>query len=1016
MVSTANAIFRDFETDGVPASGPHGPRKVEIREWGAWLETAVNAGLSNGGLIYDTKASMNADLAHAANASAWVIGDGAGIYRKTGASGTGTWVRIADLPYSIVYAQNDGSGTANAVKVTASVPIATTPYKQLISVPFTAANDGAMTLEINGDKRPLVTNTGQQIPAGYVKAGMAALVQIDTAGNYRLFSYGDAAASQAAAEAAQAAAEAAAGGALSNADSLVESIGRTFPDYVKYVRTAGYYEPGDGGEALRRRKSVIELDAPGDSTSNGGAVRWALAETVINPRMLGAKGDGVTDDTVAIRNAVKLAMKVRFSPGDYVVTGEIEIVKPGQVLAFDNSGGYGYGEDIGLKWQPNTRIVAKGSFPRRMRTRRLWRGSASDPQDPALSCVINVQAENAILMRPCTWLNCDYTNNSPTNLGDDCDIGIFVGCRVGVQLYAPQVIGYFRRAGIYIDVTGHTALPRLLGLDGNPYPDGTVKNGADGTHLWNPYTRGPRVGLAVLGARPKPGQTGYSDPYYDQQSGLTVSDARGSFGCSDFDVYGGRIYGPDHHSNRRLKDPILDGGKLSLASMLAEPDDAPAAMFIDGLAGNSNGALHGMNFYGTRFATFEAFRVRLDFQARCRMWGCHIEGRSGGRMDTAGNVIDTNDTVTNSYGNIAATPNAKRMQLYGTTFTSMAHNYGVDSSFHTDTGISNINELRTPLIQNLTGELDFRAGTGFGHRFRTGNVTVGTLSTSGVLNVTGSFTNSSGMSVADHINYANGELDLRGNSGIRLRHGSTTLATLSTAGIVANYVFRPATNNSFSNGNGSYKWTEIFAMTGTINTSDARWKRWRGPLLAAEKRALKRVAAGVGVFQFLDAIALKGEDARLHIGVTVQDVIAAFEAEGLDPWLYAPICKDYITETVTRTRIVARAKTEMRVTIEERIEISDGVAKLMRREVEREEPVFAAYVIHDEGGNVLYEMNDSDELTPKTVSVPVFEDVEETYEEEVQTEEYILGLRTDQLLWGIVSVLMGDIGFDETAS
>jgi hypothetical protein len=211
MVSTANAIFRDFVTDGVPASGPHGPRKVEIREWGAWLETAVNAGLSNGGLIYDTKASMNADLAHAANASAWVIGDATaannGIYRKTGASGSGVWIRVGDLPYSIVYAQNDGSGTANAVKVTASVPIATTPYKQLISVPFTGTNDGAMTLEINGDKRALVTNTGQPIIAGYVKAGMAALVQIDHAGNYRLFTYGDATASQAAAEAAQVAAE-----------------------------------------------------------------------------------------------------------------------------------------------------------------------------------------------------------------------------------------------------------------------------------------------------------------------------------------------------------------------------------------------------------------------------------------------------------------------------------------------------------------------------------------------------------------------------------------------------------------------------------------------------------------------------------------------------------------------------------------------------------------------------------------------------------------------------------------
>src|SRR5690606_36111596 len=79
---------------------------------------------------------------------------------------------------------------------------------QLITVPFVATNTGPMTLSINGETpRPLVTNVGAAIPAGYVQAGIAALVQIDSDGNYRLFSYGDASAIQAAAEAAQLAAE-----------------------------------------------------------------------------------------------------------------------------------------------------------------------------------------------------------------------------------------------------------------------------------------------------------------------------------------------------------------------------------------------------------------------------------------------------------------------------------------------------------------------------------------------------------------------------------------------------------------------------------------------------------------------------------------------------------------------------------------------------------------------------------------------------------------------------------------
>jgi len=36
-------IFRDYETDGVPASGPHEPNKSDIREWGGALESGLLA-------------------------------------------------------------------------------------------------------------------------------------------------------------------------------------------------------------------------------------------------------------------------------------------------------------------------------------------------------------------------------------------------------------------------------------------------------------------------------------------------------------------------------------------------------------------------------------------------------------------------------------------------------------------------------------------------------------------------------------------------------------------------------------------------------------------------------------------------------------------------------------------------------------------------------------------------------------------------------------------------------------
>jgi hypothetical protein len=107
-------------------------------------------------------------------------------------------------------------------------------------------------------------------------------------------------------------------------------------------------------------------------------------------------------------------------------------------------------------------------------------------------------------------------------------------------------------------------------------------------------------------------------------------------------------------------------------------------------------------------------------------------------------------------------------------------------------------------------------------------------------------------------------------------------------------VIRPGTDNAASLGDASYRWTEVFAAAGTINTSDGREKTELRALLPAEIRAVKRVLAGIGAFRWLESVARKGEDARLHIGVTAQTVEAAFAAEGLDARRYGLFCADAI--------------------------------------------------------------------------------------------------------------------------
>ncbi len=95
----------------------------------------------------------------------------------------------------------------------------------------------------------------------------------------------------------------------------------------------------------------------------------------------------------------------------------------------------------------------------------------------------------------------------------------------------------------------------------------------------------------------------------------------------------------------------------------------------------------------------------------------------------------------------------------------------------------------------------------------------------------------------------------------------------------------PLGDNVQALGLGSFRWSTIYAGTGTINTSDEREKTWRGAMTAAELVAAKRIAGELGFYQWNDAIAEKGADeARYHFGVRAQAVWAIMADEGLvDP-------------------------------------------------------------------------------------------------------------------------------------
>lgn len=136
-----------------------------------------------------------------------------------------------------------------------------------------------------------------------------------------------------------------------------------------------------------------------------------------------------------------------------------------------------------------------------------------------------------------------------------------------------------------------------------------------------------------------------------------------------------------------------------------------------------------------------------------------------------------------------------------------------------------------------------------------------------------------------------------GGSGVsQLAFGVATTAGAVTATDVARFDisgnFRPSADNAYSCGTGALRWSVIYSATALINTSDATMKTVIGGIDEAEKRVAQRIKAGIKKFKFNDAIAEKGDAARIHWGVVAQDVQAAFEAEGLNAEKYSMFCSN----------------------------------------------------------------------------------------------------------------------------
>lgn len=160
-----------------------------------------------------------------------------------------------------------------------------------------------------------------------------------------------------------------------------------------------------------------------------------------------------------------------------------------------------------------------------------------------------------------------------------------------------------------------------------------------------------------------------------------------------------------------------------------------------------------------------------------------------------------------------------------------------------------------------------------------GNVTVGTPDTFSAGKIVSYRTSGLGTLYDTRVTYSGGT-EVNGKGTV------TTEAALS----VFTGVIRHSGDATYSLGTADHRWSEVFAATGTINTSDGRQKTAPEPITDEVLDAWADVS--LVAYQWLSSIAQKGEAARTHIGVIAQQIDEAFKARGLDATRYGLLCYD----------------------------------------------------------------------------------------------------------------------------
>lgn len=205
-------------------------------------------------------------------------------------------------------------------------------------------------------------------------------------------------------------------------------------------------------------------------------------------------------------------------------------------------------------------------------------------------------------------------------------------------------------------------------------------------------------------------------------------------------------------------------------------------------------------------------------------------------------------------------------------------------------------------------------------------------------------------------------------------------------------------------GDASFRFDDVFATNGSIQTSDEREKQDIEELTQAEQNVAVACKGLLRKYRWIDAVAEKGDNARIHFGIIAQDLKAAFEAEGLDAGRYAMFTDSEWWETSTDVAAV---------------EAQDAVYEDVTIPAVTEEQLVTEAVVDDEGNEVeaavyetvvVEEESTEQRLVSEAIEAKEAYTRKETYDTEAEAPEGAIrkermGVRYNELLAFIIAAI-----------